>query len=370
MSLTGLESSAVTTIQKKGSYYDVYEGSHYIGPYSTFALAWTKAETYLAGARDYQDDIRLKGDITVASQITVPEYTMVRGPAKLSQGFNGTLFTDEQIGSDLNADEITMRDLNIVMDSTTYDASGTAIHMCPRDGSFENLKIWDALDEAVIFESRGHALSERVLALSLNNIWIGRHFLLGSKAGGLYFKEDWTGAGASDVHMNDMYLINSYNYQIKMEYGANYHIDQMHLTGFGTGSTVGMICDHAYEVYWNGGTVESCRADGVVIEDGSYLVNLSNILFTDNGNYTDDTFSDVLVDSSVGTSRGVNVNRCHFRDSGGQANNPKYNVYFKGANSDYCFARENYFDTDYAITATTLDESGTALIENNTTYAS
>lgn len=365
------DSTAVTTIAKKGGYLNVFEGTHPVGSYSTLSAAWTKAITYLGGSRSWQDDIRLRGDITINSQITVPEYTMVRGPAMLRQGFNGTLFTDEKIGDSLNADEITMRDLNFAMDATTYNTAGTVIHMCVRDSTFENLKMWGALNEAVIFESKGGGLSERILANTLNNIWIGRHGTLGSYAGGLYFKEDGSGNGVADMHCHNIYIINCYNYQLRIEYGANNFFDQMHLTGYGTGYTNATQFDGTYQLFWTSGTVESCRGNGVYIDGGSNHIYMSNILFTGNGNYTDNTYCDVLVDSTSSTNRDVNLNRCQFRwPTGGSANLPLYNIYFKGANSDYCTARENHFDPDYYSTDSTEDESGTGTIENNNNFAS
>jgi len=364
MSKLEFESSAVTTVQKKGSYYNVYEGSHFIGSYSTFSSGWTKAATYLAGGRDYQDDIRLKGDITVDALITVPEYTMVRGPAKINQGYSGTLFTDEQIGSNLNADEITMMDLNIELDSA--EAASTAIHMCARDSTFERLKIWGSgADEAVIFESKGGATTTRCIGVTLSNIWIGRHYERASDTGGLYFKASGTN-GAAETHMYNIYLINNYGYQMRLEYGATYDIKDMHVTGYGNAGTDGVQVVGAYDLEWTGGCFESIRRNGIEFTGGAHQCTLNDILFFDNGNETNDTYSDIYGSSAIG----IKVIGCKFRDYGGQANNPKYNIEIVGAGDDAWKGAFNYYDTDYYVTAAVADGSGSFTDTESEAYVS
>lgn len=366
MSLNTYNESTVTTIHKNGSYYDVYEGTHYIGPYSTMASAWTKATSYLSGSRSWQDDVRLKGNLVAASEITVPEYTMVKGPANVAQGYNGNIFTDEQIGSSLNADEITIRDLNIELDSGSYN-TGHAIHMCTRDSSFEHLKMWGAYEECMILESKGGSTTTRVIGTTLKDIWIGRHPTVdrASLTGGLYFKP--TGSnGAADIHMQDMYIINSYKYQLLIEYGANYSLTNVHLTGGGDSVTDGLRLSNVFDLSWSGGCVESAKRYGLYLYGGTHQCEFNDILFFDNCWQANNTYADIYGNSAIG----IKVNNCKFRDYGGQANNPKYNIQIVGAGDDYWKGLQNYYDADYAVSAPTIDGSGTFVDTESEEYAS
>jgi len=278
------------------------------------------------------------------------------------------LLTDEQIGSSLNADEITLRDLNIEMDGSTYNTAGTAIHMCPRDSTFQNLKIWgDCVDEAIIFETFGATTTTRVIGNHLSNIWLGRHFSPASQTGGLYFKPTGTN-GAAETHIFDLYCINNDNYGVKFEYGATYDIKTMHITGFGANGTNGVEVTGVYDLTWSGGCVETTKRYGTIFNGGSHQCEVQNVIYFNNGCETDDTYSDIYISSAVG----IKINNCKFRLYPGHPTGfqPKYNIEIVGAGDDACKGLQNYYDSDYAATASTVDGSGSFVDTESESYVS